>query len=159
MTPVGAGVQASEQQIESCAGGQGASPEVGQAHHLGKHPLGSGVIAQAVQRHAELPEQLRVDRLVPGGERSRAAEEVGRGGQVDPSGGPACRGRQPLGRPARQFLFAHSRRRKLHAILVGALKVIGEDLLVLLDPVAGGALQPVREALVELNPELLGIAW
>jgi hypothetical protein len=56
-------------------------------------------------------------------------------------------------------LFAHSRRRKLDAILVGALKVIGEDLLVLLDPVAGGALQPVREALVELNPELLGIAW
>ena len=118
-------------------------------HRLGQHAVGAREIPPS-QRQTEIREKLESERIFWREELGRSRQEVHRGRDV-----PACRGQPPrggqtLGRLAGERLHPLVRRTEFRPIPIRLLEVVPDDLVPLSER-ARYAIEPVREALVEVG--------
>ena len=102
-----------------------------------QHPQGTAPITDRCELHGVL-------------------EQAAGGREILPVAGAVACGLEVADGPLGEGPGGLVRRRQLEPVTVGGLEVMGDDLLDLGQPTAGGALQPGRQALVELGPPLLG---
>ena len=88
---------------------------------------------------------------IPRGKGLSAVVEPNRGGGVAAVPSAPCSGVQIPGRPRPELLGDRTGLPQLDPIAIGLTKVVPEDLLELHQAIAGGSLEPVREARVKLR--------
>ncbi len=106
-------------------------------------------------RKRELRHQQPPFGALVGQEVHRPLEQLEDGGDVLPAvGAVGCLGQEASG-PRCELLRVRIGRTQLGSVSVGLLEVIGDDLLVLRQPIHGDSLQPGGESLVQLRASLL----
>ena len=123
---------------------------------VAQHRLGTGDLSRLHQRLPELRDQREPPRVIEREEVVAAPKKGGGRRHVAPRQGSATdRGERRAG-AADQGARVIVGLAELHAVASRLLEVVGEDLFVLSDPVAGGPLEPAGETHVEVGPQLLG---
>ena len=122
---------------------------------LVEHADSLGVASGLHERLAEVHDDAGARRMPRGQQCRRTSEQPGRGVDVGAPRSPPSGRRETLGGTFTERAGLVVDRAELGAVAVALLEVVAEDLLVLGHAVAGDALEPVGELLVQGGAELL----